>query len=187
MLPADFSELIRNSDTELLHMVRDTFVYFHLKISGSNGTGFRGLFQSLGLLNHACAPNAELTWEQKTRRAVLRATKTMLVDDLIFISYIDQFNRRDQRHLDLRFECCCPLCILTGQDQIEKEDMVEEMSAAFRAIDAFQLKHLPSPRQKMEPADDQCDAIDCERSRSKKRPGRCIPSHEQRGETWPGT
>lgn len=68
------------------------------------------LFRYIRRLNHACRPNAEIAWNDKTKRMTLHATQGIKPGEEIVISYIDHYNVCSKRHEALGFVCHCEAC-----------------------------------------------------------------------------
>jgi hypothetical protein len=114
------------------------FASCHPYVSRLDASEFQ-LFKTLSLINHACAPNAELSWDRETDKMVLRATKPISNEEEIIISYIDPFQTQSKRHADLGFVCKCPTCT-------DSSDIWENVMALWveqlRMVDAFWEQYL---------------------------------------------
>merc|ERR1711860_450407 len=76
-----------------------------------------GLFKFQSLCNHSCVPNAEVSFPFNNHAMVLNATKTIDEGDQIFISYLDECERRRSKAYRMEklaenylFECRCTKC-----------------------------------------------------------------------------
>ncbi|KAF9964016.1 hypothetical protein BGZ70_007033 [Mortierella alpina] len=72
------------------------------------------VYRTLSRVNHSCAPNVHHTWNPKTKKEYLHATRDIAGGSEILTSYLDPFLVREERMKRLwksfQFECQCELC-----------------------------------------------------------------------------
>ncbi|XP_050678963.1 histone-lysine N-trimethyltransferase SMYD5 isoform X1 [Leptidea sinapis] len=94
-----------------------------------------GLFVLQSACNHSCAPNAESTFPYGNHRVQLKALKTIMPGDEIFISYLDECTLQRSRHSRQKelaenylFMCWCERCTseTTQPDVTSEEEMSDE-------------------------------------------------------------
>eukprot|EP00930_Biecheleria_cincta_P036158 TRINITY_DN24811_c0_g1_i1.p1 TRINITY_DN24811_c0_g1~~TRINITY_DN24811_c0_g1_i1.p1 ORF type:complete len:322 (-),score=71.71 TRINITY_DN24811_c0_g1_i1:22-987(-) len=90
------------------------------------GNGRGAVFASTCMINHSCAPNAYQYWDTKKRRMLVHCMKTVKKGEEITISYIDVFQKTQDRREALwnqyRFNCECPACSLPDERKYASDD-----------------------------------------------------------------
>ncbi|KAF2137363.1 uncharacterized protein K452DRAFT_110241 [Aplosporella prunicola CBS 121167] len=93
-----------------------------------------GLFLTAARLNHACAPNAQNTWNATLDKLTVHVVKDVAEGDEITISYLDGAGPRSARQQKLHeafgFACACATCSLSlpeRQDSDERQDEIAEL------------------------------------------------------------
>jgi len=72
-----------------------------------------GLFLTASRINHSCVPNADHSYDDKSGYKSVFANRDIHAGEEITISYINHYNSRALRQMELRtwgFVCRCPAC-----------------------------------------------------------------------------
>ena len=95
------------------------------------------------LANHSCSPNAAILFEG--RKAMLRALDPIKKDEQIFISYIDNTQRRQTRQAELKeayfFICNCEKCV---KDETPYRSWVRSPRKVRNSFEFFQQPQMPT-------------------------------------------
>ena len=137
-----WTEELRNHSPDALNGAVDTFFQASINYSSSNNGKMTGLFKTLNLVNHSCTPNAARYWNDKQQQMELRAISDIEPGKEILVTYIDQFNSREQRHSDLGFACVCPVCRFGGAALQVFEDCLRRLRKSFTTLKEFQLQYF---------------------------------------------
>ena len=133
---------LRNHSPDALSGAVDAVLKVSINYSSSNKGKMTGLFKTLNLVNHSCTPNTARYWNDKQQKMELRAISNIEAGNEILVTYIDQFNSRDQRHSDLGFACICPVCRFDGEVLQVFEDCLRRLRESFKTLKEFQLQYL---------------------------------------------
>ncbi|KAJ7281033.1 hypothetical protein C8J57DRAFT_1501230 [Mycena rebaudengoi] len=103
----------------------------------------RAVFLNTSRCNHACAPNAEWTWDCDTFTLSLEAVRPILAGEEITLAYIAPLNscarRRDALRSGFNFTCRCDSCALPDAAAIDASDAArEELRTFWTRIPSFE-------------------------------------------------
>ena len=88
-------------------------------IEHSDGSTEGSVFVHACRINHACAPNAHISWSKALTKQTVHAVQEIAAGDEITVSYAQPGNvcaaRRSHLRNTLGFDCTCVLCALTGE------------------------------------------------------------------------
>lgn len=95
--------------------------------------GHRGIFPTVGTLNHDCRSNAVWLFNGVLNRLTVHALRDIKLDEEITLDYIDKPLPRELRQQRLQFDfgftCTCDLCSLPPDQQLESDRRLK--SAGF--------------------------------------------------------
>ena len=88
-------------------------------------------------INHACAPNAHISWSKALTKQTVHAVQEIAAGDEITVSYAQPGNvcaaRRSHLRNTLGFDCTCVLCALTGE-ALQASDVRQRRLAELIAL-----------------------------------------------------
>ena len=88
-------------------------------------------------INHACAPNAHVSWSKALAKQTVHAVQEIAAGDEITVSYAQPGNVCAARRSHLRntfgFDCTCVLCALTGE-ALQASDVRQSRLAALAVL-----------------------------------------------------
>ncbi|KAI1326524.1 hypothetical protein F5Y16DRAFT_400220 [Xylariaceae sp. FL0255] len=97
-----------------------------------------GIFSTWGLLHHSCNPNAAWQYDKELGKMRVVAIADIAKGEEVFISYIpDILMTRLDRMKSLHFNCDCPACNLSPQEQ-KRSDLRRQLIAnIMQSIDEY--------------------------------------------------
>ena len=105
----------------------------------------KGLYLSFSMINHSCAPNAVINFDESRKVKVVAITKIRRGEEIV-INYLDptrgenllRFERQKILRNMWRFNCRCVVCSLKGQELERNESMKKNLVCLVEKQKQFQ-------------------------------------------------
>jgi hypothetical protein len=106
-------------------------------VEHSDGSSEGSVFAVACRINHACAPNAHISWSKALAKQTVHAMYEIAAGDEITVSYAHPGSVCAARRSHLRnkfgFDCTCVLCALTGE-ALQASDVRQRQLAALAVL-----------------------------------------------------
>ena len=105
----------------------------------------KGLYLHFSMINHSCAPNAVINFDEKRNVKVVAITKIRRGEEVV-INYLDpsrgenllKFERQKLLREMWRFNCHCVVCSLEGQELARNESLKKNLVCLVEKQNQFQ-------------------------------------------------
>ncbi|WWC65633.1 uncharacterized protein I303_108253 [Kwoniella dejecticola CBS 10117] len=115
-----------------------------------------GLFSTMAMINHCCAPNAGWTWYQDERKMHLYAYTDILVGTQITVSYVycddllkPQSDRQRILSRKFGFICMCETCRALSIEDSGREAQLREYRAMRREWKRLEIEEITTKRHEI--------------------------------------
>ncbi|KAG5973099.1 hypothetical protein E4U56_005299 [Claviceps arundinis] len=115
------------------------------------GSSISAVYPTLCLINNACRPNCQQTWNQEAKHETIHAIRDIAAGEEITIAYIPSSSSAQRRHYlkeKFRFDCACEMCVLPAADIQASDDRRAEMESHDRTI-ANPLQMMTQPEKSL--------------------------------------
>ncbi|KAG6199377.1 hypothetical protein E4U10_005045 [Claviceps purpurea] len=115
----------------------------------SSSTG--AVYPTLCLINNACRPNCQQTWNQEVKHETIHAIRDIAAGEEITIAYIPGGSSAERRHYlkeKFGFDCACEMCVLSAADIQASNGRRAEIENHDRAI-ANPLRMMRQPEKSL--------------------------------------
>jgi len=107
-----------------------------LPIEDGTDAGSLGVYLTVSRFNHSCNHNVNNSWQPDMGMEVLHATRDIEEGEELCITYIDFFQPREARQIELervfKFRCNCEACSGMDAASLERSDFVRHRLAQLR-------------------------------------------------------
>ncbi|KAG6113395.1 hypothetical protein E4U31_000945 [Claviceps sp. LM219 group G6] len=115
------------------------------------GSSTGAVYPTLCLINNACRPNCQQTWNQEEKHETIHAIRDIAAGEEITIAYIPSGSSAQRRHYlkeKFGFDCACEMCVLPTADIQASNGRRAEMENHDRAI-ANPLQMMAQPEKSL--------------------------------------
>ncbi|KAG5988489.1 hypothetical protein E4U52_006538 [Claviceps spartinae] len=115
------------------------------------GSSTGAVYPTLCLINNACRPNCQQTWNQEEKHETIHAIRDIAAGEEITIAYIPSGSSAQRRHYlkeKFGFDCACEMCVLPTADIQASNGRRAEMENHNRAI-ANPLQMMAQPEKSL--------------------------------------
>ncbi|KAG5957479.1 hypothetical protein E4U58_005978 [Claviceps cyperi] len=115
------------------------------------GSSTGAVYPTLCLINHACRPNCQQTWNQEAKHETIHAIRDIAAGEEITIAYIPSGSSTERRRYlkeKFGFDCACEMCVLPAADIQASNGRRAEMENHDRAI-ANPLQMMTQPEKSL--------------------------------------
>ncbi|KAK5713996.1 hypothetical protein LTR15_010902 [Elasticomyces elasticus] len=100
---------------------------------------------NVGILNHSCTPNVEVSLIVPTRKFNVYAIHPIEAGDELTAAYCDVFRTRGIRHKALPFKCHCDDCQLEGDELTASDELRGGIGREMSLLVLFRRSHFGDP------------------------------------------